>query len=403
MWDRLLVDCRIATLQARPGDPLGIIDNGAIGIADGKIVRVGKRTELAGTRAKQVDALDGAWVTPGLIDCHTHVVFGGNRADEHAMRRAGATYEEIAKAGGGIASTVEKTKAASDNQLLEQSRARLHALMRGGCTTIEIKSGYGLDPKSEIRLLKIVRALGEDETVRIVPTLLALHALPPGSRDRRAHYVGEMVDKLLPTVARDKLASSVDAYCDTIAFTLAETERLFSAASELGLPVRLHAEQLSNRGGAKMAARYGALSADHLEHIDEAGVEAMAQAGMVAVLLPGAFTPSRRPGSRRSTCSARTACRWPSRPTATRARRPCCRRRWQSNMACTLFGLTPEEALAGMTVNAARALGLELEVGIIAPGRTADLAVWRLESLAELGYWIGLPGPERRIFAGVDA
>src|SRR6185295_13272338 len=263
MWDRLLVDCRIATLQARPGDPLGIIDNGAIGIADGKIVRVGKRTELAGTRAKQVDALDGAWVTPGLIDCHTHVVFGGNRADEHAMRRAGATYEEIAKAGGGIASTVEKTKAASDNQLLEQSRARLHALMRGGCTAIEIKSGYGLDPKSEIRLLKIVRALGEDETVRIVPTLLALHALHPGSRDRRAHYVGEMVDKLLPTVARDKLASSVDAYCDTIAFTLAETERLFSAASELGLPVRLHAEQLSNRGGAKMAARYGALSADH--------------------------------------------------------------------------------------------------------------------------------------------
>ena len=202
MWDRLLVDCRIATLETRPGDPLGIIDNGAIGIADGKIVRVGKRTELAGTRAKQVDALDGAWVTPGLIDCHTHLVFGGNRADEHAMRRAGATYEEIAKAGGGIASTVARTKAASDDQLLEQSRSRLHALMAGGCTTVEIKSGYGLEPKSEIRLLRIAKALGESEPVRIVPTLLALHAIPADQRDRRAHYVSEMVDKLLPAVAK---------------------------------------------------------------------------------------------------------------------------------------------------------------------------------------------------------
>jgi len=402
MWDRLLVDCKIATLQARPGDPLGIIDNGAIGIADGKIVRVGKRTELAGTRARQVDALDGAWVTPGLIDCHTHLVFGGNRADEHALRRAGATYEQIAKAGGGIASTVERTKAASDDQLLEQSRARLHALMRGGCTTIEIKSGYGLDPKSEIRLLKIVRALGAVEAVRIVPTLLALHALPADQRDRRAHYIGEMIDKLLPAVARDKLAASVDAYCDTIAFTLAETERLFSAATELGLPVRLHAEQLSNRGGAKMAARYSALSADHLEHIDEAGIEAMAQAGTVAVLLPGAFyalQETRKPPvdlfrAHGVPMAIATDCNPGTSPLLSPT--------LAINMACTLFGLTPEEALAGMTVNAARALGVELEIGTIAPGKMADLAVWRLESLAELGYWIGLQGPERRIFAGVD-
>src|SRR3954471_6176249 len=217
MWDRLLVDCRIATLEARPGDPLGVIDNGAIGIADGKIVRVGKRTELAGTRAKQVDALDGAWVTPGLIDCHTHLVFGGTRADEHAMRRAGASYEEIAKAGGGIASTVARTRAASDDEVLTQSRRRLHALMRGGCTTIEIKSGYGLDPKSELRLLKLIKKLGEGEAVRIEPTLLALHALPAAEADRRAHYVGEIVDKLLPQAAR--VATSVDAYCDTIGFT----------------------------------------------------------------------------------------------------------------------------------------------------------------------------------------
>ena len=403
MWDRLLVDCRIATLEARPGDPLGVIENGAVGIADGRIVRVGKRTELAGTRAKQVDALDGAWVTPGLVDCHTHLVFGGNRADEHAMRRAGATYEEIARAGGGIASTVKRTAAASDEALVEQSRRRLHALMQGGCTTVEVKSGYGLDPKSELRLLRIAKAIGEGEAVRIMPTLLALHALPADSQDRRAHYVGEMIDKLLPAAAKEGLAMSVDAYCDTIAFTLAETERLFAAATELGLPVKLHAEQLSNRGGAKMAARYSALSADHLEHIDEAGVEAMAEAGTVAVLLPGAFyalQETRKPPielfrAHGVPMAVATDCNPGTSPLLSPP--------LAMNMACTLFGLTPEEALAGMTTNAARALGLEDEIGSIVPGKAADLAVWRLESLAELGYWIGLPGPERRIFAGVDA
>ena len=393
MWDRLLVDCRIATLEARPGDPLGVIENGAVGIADGRIVRVGKRTELAGTRAKQVDALDGAWVTPGLVDCHTHLVFGGNRADEHAMRRAGATYEQIARAGGGIASTVKRTAAASDEALVEQSRRRLHALMQGGCTTVEVKSGYGLDPKSELRLLRIAKAIGEGEAVRIMPTLLALHALPADSQDRRAHYVGEMIGKLLPAAAKEGLATSVDAYCDTIAFTLAETERLFSAATELGLPVKLHAEQLSNRGGAKMAARYSALSADHLEHIDEAGVEAMAEAGTVAVLLPGAFyalQETRKPPielfrAHGVPMAVATDCNPGTSPLLSPP--------LAMNMACTLFGLTPEEALAGMTTNAARALGLEDEIGSIVPGKAADLAVWRLESLAELGYWIGLPGP----------
>jgi imidazolonepropionase len=403
MWDRLLVDCNIATMEDMPGNPLGLVENGAIGIADGKVVRVGKRTELAGFRAKEVVALGGAWVTPGLIDCHTHLVFGGTRADEHAMRRAGASYEEIAKAGGGIASTVARTKAATDEQLLEQSRRRLHALMRGGCTTVEVKSGYGLDPKSEIRLLKVAKQLGDAEPVRIVPTLLALHALPPDQQDRRARYVGEIVEKLLPEVAKAKLATSVDAFCETIAFTPEEVERLFKAAAHHGLRVRLHAEQLSNQHGAALAAQYRALSADHLEHLDEAGAKAMAAAGTVAVLLPGAFyalQEKKKPPiallrKHRVPIAVATDCNPGTSPMLSPT--------LAMNMACILFGLTPEEALAGMTRNAARALGLAHSVGSIAAGKQADLAVWRIESLSELGYWVGLPGPERRIFNGADA
>jgi imidazolonepropionase len=403
MWDRLLVDCNIATMAGTARDPLGIVENGAVGIADGKVVRVGKRTELAGFRAEEVVPLGGAWVTPGLIDCHTHLVFGGTRADEHAMRRAGATYEEIAKAGGGIASTVGRTAAASDGDLLGQSRRRLEALMRGGATTVEVKSGYGLDPKSELRLLEVANRLGEDAAIRIVPTLLALHALPADQADRRNHYVSEVVDTLIPQVAKAGLATSVDAFCETIAFTLAETERVFAAATDHGLRVKLHAEQLSNRGGARMAARYHALSADHLEHIDEAGVEAMAEAGTVAVLLPGAFyalQETRKPPidlfrAYGVPMAVATDCNPGTSPLLSPT--------LAMNMACTLFCLTPEEALAGMTINAARALGLEREIGSLAPGKAADLAVWQVVSLAELGYWIGLPGPARRIYAGLDA
>ena len=403
MWDRLLVDCNIATFEEKPGNPLGLVENGAIGISDGKIVRVGKRTELAGFRARDVVALGGSWVTPGLIDCHTHLVFGGTRADEHAMRRAGASYEEIAKAGGGFASTVARTAAASDEELLAQSRRRLHALMRGGCTTVEIKTGYGLDPASEMRLLRIANRLGEGEAVRIVPTLLALHAIPPEQRDRRAHYVGEIVDKLIPEAAQSGLATSIDAFCDTIAFTPEETERLFKAAAHYGLRVRLHAEQLSNQRGAALAAKYHALSADHLEHLDEAGAKAMAAAGTVAVLLPGAFyalQEERKPPvallrKHKVPMAVATDCNPGTSPLLSPT--------LAMNMACTLFGLTPEEAIAGMTVNAARALGIAHAAGSIAAGKQADLCVWQIESLAELGYWIGLPGPERRIFGGADA
>lgn len=401
MWDRLLTDCHVMTMVPRPGDPLGIIANAAIGIADGRIVRVGRRAELAGNRAAEVVPLGGAWVTPGLIDCHTHLVFGGTRASEHAMRRAGASYEEIARAGGGIASTVAATRAASATELLDSARRRLRALMAGGCTTVEVKSGYGSDVASEIRLLNVARSLGAQEPVRVVPTLLALHALPQG-REREA-YVSEAIEQLLPTVARLGLATSVDAFCEEIAFTPAEVERLFEAATAYGLRVHLHAEQLTNAGGAALAARHRALSADHLEHVDEAGAAAMAAAGTVAVLLPGAFyalQETRKPPIDLFRChgvamAVATDCN----PGTSPLLNP----QLAMNMACTLFGLTPEEAIAGMTTHAAHALGIAEEVGALAPGMAADLAIWRIAEPAELAYWIGMPGPERRIYAGRDA
>ena len=386
-----------------PNNPLGIIENGAIAIEDGRILRVGKRTELAGFRAKEVVACGGAWVTPGLVDCHTHLIFGGTRADEHAMRRAGASYEEIAKAGGGIASTVRATRAASNDELLASAALRLDALIKGGVTTVEIKSGYALDVEGELRMLRCAAALAASEAVRIVPTLLALHALPPEYENRREDYVAMIVEELIPRAAREKLATSVDAFCESIAFTPEEVERVFTAAQANGLPVRLHAEQLSNQNGAALAAKHKALSADHLEHLDEAGAKAMAKAGTVAVLLPGAFyalqekkkPPVELLRRHKVPIAVATDCNPGTSPMLSPT--------LVMNMACTLFGLTPEEALAGMTVNAARALGLAHEVGSIAAGKAADLAVWRIESLAELGYWIGLPGPERRIFAGRDA
>ena len=401
MWDCLITDCHVATMVPQPGNPLGLFPNAAIGIDGGRIVRVGKRTELAGFRAKEVVALGGAWVTPGLVDCHTHLVFGGTRAAEHAMRRAGASYEEIAKAGGGIASTVAATKAASADQLRDQSRRRLAALMAGGVTTVEIKSGYGLDTASEMRMLNTAIAIGRDQPVRIVPTLLAAHALPLGAD--RDDYVKMVVEEMIPAVAKAGLATSVDAFCEGIAFTPAEIERVFTAARANGLPVRLHAEQLSNQHGAALAAKYKALSADHLEHLDAAGAKAMAAAGTVAVLLPGAFyalQETRKPPVQMLRDAAvpiaiATDCN----PGTSPLLNP----QLVMNMACTLFGLTPEEAIAGMTINAARALGLAHEIGSIEAGKAADLCAWRVDDLAELSYWIGMPGPERRIFAGLDS
>ena len=401
MWDRLLIDCNIATMDPAVPEPFGAIEDGAVAIQDGRIIRVGRRVELAGMRARSVERLGGAWVTPGLIDCHTHLVFGGNRAAEFEQRLEGATYEEIARAGGGIASTVTATRSASAGELIASARQRLQALMRGGVTTIEIKSGYGLDTASELRMLNAVKALGGSEPVRVVPTLLALHALPPEHKQDREAYLRLVIDEMLPAAAG--LATSVDAFCEGIGFTPDEVRELFEAARRHGYRVKLHAEQLSNLNGAALAAEYGALSADHLEHVDEAGVAAMAAAGMVAVLLPGAFyalSETRKPPvdllrKHKVPMAVATDCNPGTSPVLSPT--------LMLSMACTFFRLTPEEALAGMTREAARALGLQDEVGTVTAGKAADLCVWRVSRPAELCYWIGLPGPERRIVAGADA
>lgn len=401
MWDRLLIDCHVATMDPAMGAPFGAIMNGAVAIQDGRIVRVGRRAELAGYKAASIEPLGGAWVTPGLVDCHTHLVFGGNRAAEFEMRLQGASYEEIARAGGGIASTVAATRQASAGELIASARERLQALMRGGVTTIEIKSGYGLDTASEMRMLNVARSLGENEKVRVVPTLLALHALPPGQE--RGAFVRQAVEETLPAVARAGLASAVDAFAEGIGFTVDEVRELFVAASKLGLRVKLHAEQLSNLSGASMAAEFGALSADHLEHADEAGIAAMARAGMVAVLLPGAFyalsETTKPPVELLRRHGVPMAVATDCNPGTSPVLSPTL----MLNMACTLFRLTPEEALAGMTREGAGALGLREETGTISLGKAADLCVWRIGSPAELCYWIGQPGPEKRIVAGVDS
>lgn len=403
MWDRLLTDCHVATMDPTVPGPFGAIEDGAIGIQDGRIVRVGRRIDLAGYRAKTIEPLGGAWVTPGLIDCHTHLVFGGNRSAEFEQRLNGASYEEIARAGGGIVSSVKATRLATQDELVEQTRPRLRALMRAGVTTIEIKSGYGLDVPSEMKMLEAARALGGSEAVRIVPTLLALHALPPEHKDSRDEFVRLAIEEMIPAVAEAGLATAVDAFCEGIGFTPDEVRALFEAAHEHGLRVKLHAEQLSNLNGAALAAEYGALSADHLEHADETGIGAMARAGMVAVLLPGAFYALRETRKPPVELLRRHGVPMAVATDCNPGTSPVLSPTLMLSMACTLFELTPEEALAGMTVHAAKALGLEKEVGRISTGKAADLCVWRVSRPAELCYWIGLPGPERRIVAGVDS
>jgi imidazolonepropionase len=403
MWDRLLTNCNVATMDPAVPGAFGAVLDGAIGILDGRIVRVGRRIDLIGYRAKSIEPLGGAWVTPGLIDCHTHLVFAGNRAGEFEQRLNGATYEEIARAGGGIVSSVKATRLASLEELVEQSRPRLQALMRGGATTVEIKSGYGLDTPTELKMLEAARALGTSEKVRVVPTLLALHALPPEYEDRREEFVGMVLEDMLPAAAEAGLATAVDAFCEGIGFTPSEVRSLFQSAADHGLRVKLHAEQLSNLEGAKLAAQFGALSADHLEHADEAGIAAMAKAGMVAVLLPGAFYALREEKKPPVELLRRYGVPMAVATDCNPGTSPMLSLPLILSMACTLFRLTPEEALAGVTVNAASAIGLEAEIGTVSAGKAADLCIWRIARPAELCYWIGHPGPEKRIVGGLDA
>jgi imidazolonepropionase len=361
-------------------------------IADGAVLIEGNLIAWAGWRADAPAGRDidcgGRLATPGLIDCHTHLVYAGNRAAEFEQRLTGVSYAEIAKAGGGIMSTVRATREADEASLLAQSRKRLEALMESGVTTVEIKSGYGLDRETEMRMLRTARALGREYPVDVVTSYLGAHALPPEFKDNRQGYIDLVCDEVLPAIRAEGLADAVDGFCEGIAFSVAEMEQVFTTARKLGLPVKLHAEQLSNLGGAAMAARFGALSADHIEYLDESGIAAMAKSGTVAVLLPGAFYYLREkqapPVAGLRAAKAPIAVATDLNPGSS----PVHSMLTAMNMACVLFGLTPMESLMGATANAARALGLK-DRGIIAPGMKADLALWDVEHPAELAYPLG--------------
>jgi imidazolonepropionase len=388
-WDHLLINATLATFA---GDaPYGLIERGAVAMREGHIAWVGAQDDLPGDAlalASHVEDLGGAVVTPGLIDCHTHLVFGGNRAHEFDLRLNGASYEEIARAGGGIVSTVKATREASEDELFVQALPRAHALLADGVTALEIKSGYGLDKETERRMLRVARRIGNALGITVRTSFLGLHALPPEYRENRTAYVSLVCDEMLPALAAEGLVDAVDAFCENIGFTPEETRRVFDRATELGLPVKLHAEQLSDLDGAALVARYRGLSADHLEYLSDSGIRAMAAAGTVAVLLPGAFYALRETklppiaGLREHGVAMAVA------TDCNPGTSPLLSLRLAAGMACTLFRLTPEEALRGVTVHAARALGLS-DRGTLETGQRADLAVWNVNQPAELCYWIG--------------
>ena len=367
----------------------GVVRDAAIAVRGGRIAWVGPRAAMPDIRAAEEHDLEGRWVTPGLIDAHTHLVFGGNRAHEFEMRLEGASYEEIARAGGGIVSTVKATRAAGAEELAASAARRLERLLAEGVTVVEVKSGYGLDLESERAMLRAARALGERYPVTVRTTCLAAHAVAPEYAGRADAYVDLVCGEILPALAAEGLVDAVDAFCERIAFSPEQTARVFDAAKALGLPVKLHADQLSDGGGAALAARYGALSADHLEHTSEEGVRAMAAAGTVAMLLPGAFYLLREtklppvelfrrhgvPMAVATDCNPGTS--------------PAVSLLLMLNMACTLFRLTPMEALAGVTRNAARALGMHATHGTLEAGKAADFAAWDVGHPAELCYWLG--------------
>ena len=399
-WDTLLIDCRLATLEDN-GTPYGTIEHAALGCKDGALAFAGLMSDLPDrpdVLADRVESVGNAWITPGLVDCHTHLVFGGDRAHEFEQRLEGASYEDIARAGGGIMSTVRATRAADEEALFAESLPRARALVGDGATTIEIKSGYGLDLAGERKMLRVARRIGETLGIGVSSTLLAAHALPPEFKDRADAYIDAICDEILPAIAREGLADAVDAFCERIAFTPAQTRRVFEKARELGLPVKLHADQLSDLGGAALAAEFGARSAEHLEHTSEDGVRAMAAHGTVAVLLPGAYYALREtklpPIDAFRAAGVPIAIATDLNPGTS----PLLSLRLAMSMACTLFRLTPEEALRGATANAARALGFG-DRGTLAVGKRADFVVWDIERPADLCYWIA-GSLARRVVAG---
>lgn len=402
MSDLLLTDCRLATMTPG-GAPFGAVDDGAVLIEGGRIVWAGPRAGLPVHKPVETHRLDGRWVTPGLVDCHTHLVFGGDRSGEFEQRLNGVSYEAIARAGGGIVSTMTATRAASEDELYATAVTRLAGLKATGVTTVEIKSGYGLDRDSELKMLRVARRIGGEAGVRVRTSYLGLHAVPPEHRADRVAYVDKAVDEILPAAHAEGLVDAVDAYCEPIAFSVEEVGRLFEKARALGLPVKLHADQLSDGGGAALAARYGALSADHVEHTAEAGVKAMAAAGVVAVLLPGAFLMLRETQLPPVELLRRHGVEMAVATDCNPGTSPVTSMTAALNLACVQFRLTPEEALAGATRVAAKALGLADEIGTIEAGKAADLAVWDVERPAELCYWLGKPLLHRRYLAGAPA
>jgi imidazolonepropionase len=398
-FDRIWLNARLATLAG--GSGLGTVDNGAVAAKDGRILFAGPAQDLpTGWDAEERIDCEGRWITPGLVDCHTHLVFGGDRAHEFELRLKGASYEEIARAGGGIVSSVKATRAASEDELVATALPRLDHLLAEGCTTVEIKSGYGLDLASEARTLRAARRLGSERAVGVVTTFLGAHALPAEANGDKDAYITKVCEEMMPALAREGLVDAVDAFCEGIAFSPEQTEHVFKAAKALGLDVKLHADQLSNLHGAKLAASYGALSADHLEYTDEEGAAAMAQAGTVAVLLPGAFYMLREtqapPVAALRKHGAHIALATDCNPGTS----PLTSLLLTMNMGATLFRLTVEECVAGVTREAARALGRLHEIGTLEAGKHCDLAIWNIERPAELVYRLGFNPLHARIWRG---
>jgi imidazolonepropionase len=395
--DKLWIDARLATMA---GEALGVVEHGVIAAENGRIVYAGPAASAPAFEADETIACDGRWITPGLIDCHTHIVYEGDRALEFEARLAGATYEEIARAGGGIASTVRATRDADLKTLVASALPRVDTLIAEGVTTLEIKSGYGLDYASESRMLEAARQIGRERPLHVATTFLGAHAVPPEYRGNADAYVDHLCRAMLPAIALQGLADAVDAFCEEIGFSPEQVERIFRAAADLKLPVKLHAEQLSNLHGAVLAARYNALSADHLEHLDQSGVEALAASGTVATLLPGAFyfvretklPPIDALRAAKVPIAIATDCNPGTSPLTSLL--------LAMNMGATLFRLTVGECLLGVTRHAAQALGLLTEIGTLEAGKRCDLAIWDIREPAELVYRMGFNPLHARIWSG---